>query len=89
MLGLYSIDWQNKSTAAMTPARTTSQQFKAWRMRMGWDRSDAARYLGVALTTVYNYESGRRSDVERPVVIPRVVALAAKALEHKLEPIGD
>ena len=58
-------------------------------MKMGWDRMDAARFLGLGVTSIYNFECGRRSDVEKPVTIPRVVSLAAAALSANLTEIGD
>lgn len=73
----------------MTPGKTTAQQFKKWRMKMGWDRADAARFLGIGVTSVYNYESGRRSDVAAPVLVPRVISLAAAALQAGLSEVGD
>lgn len=45
--------------------------------------------LGVGVVTIYNYESGRRSDIEKPVVIPRVVSLAAAALAAGLTELKE
>lgn len=73
----------------MTPSRASSQHFKEWRRRMGWTVNDAARYLGLGLTCIYHYETGKRSDVGREVRVPKVVALACVALEAKLKPLGE
>ena len=60
----------------------THEDFKNWRKKMGLTQQQAADVLGLSKATIENYDKGR------PVVIPRVVALACAAIEHKLEPFG-
>jgi len=62
---------QEQSGATMTAAA-----FKAWRERKAYTLDSAARALGLSRRTVAYYEQG-----EKP--IPRVVALAAQALEMR------
>jgi hypothetical protein len=61
---------QEQTGATMTP-----DAFKSWRVRKHYTLDDAALALGLSRRMVAYYEDGRRP-------IPRVVALAARALEH-------
>jgi len=60
---------QEQSGATMSPAA-----FKQWRERKAYTLDSAARALGVSRRMVAYYEQGAKP-------IPRVVALAARALE--------
>ncbi len=66
----------------------THEDFKNWRKKMGLTQQQAADVLGLSKATIENYDKGVRREDGRPVVIPRVVALACAAIEHKLEPFG-
>jgi predicted transcriptional regulator len=57
----------------MTPAG-----FTAWRERMGFNISDAARELSVSRNWIMKFDSGES-------VVPRHVALACAALEKGIE----
>lgn len=48
----------------------------------------AAKLLGLARTTVGNYDLGVRNDIDKPVVVPKVVLLACRAVENNLPPVG-
>lgn len=59
----------------------TAQEFKLWRDRLGWTQRRAADALGLSLSTVKNYELGRRRGEEEPSAVPRVVELACRFIE--------
>ena len=67
----------------------TSDEFKAWRRSHSFTLAHAGQALGLPTTTVLSYELGSRQDDDRPVVIPRTVALACAAISHGLKPIGE
>lgn len=56
------------------------EQFKAWREHLGLSQQDAAAALGISKGSVQLYERGARREDERPVVIPKTVALACAAI---------
>lgn len=60
----------------------TPQEFRDWRVAMGFTQQEAADELGVSKSTVELYESGRRRDTKEPVVIPKMVELACAALRR-------
>lgn len=60
---------QEQSGATMTPA-----EFRYWRERKAYTLDTAAKALGISRRMVAYYEHGERA-------IPRVVALATRALE--------
>lgn len=60
----------------------TPEQFKEWRMAMGFrSREAAAQALDISSSTVELYETGKRRDNGLPVTIPFIVELACIALE--------
>lgn len=67
----------------------TPLQFKDWRNKMGFSQATAALALGLSRSSVENYEAGARREDNRPVVIPRTVALACAALFHRLPAWGE
>jgi transcriptional regulator with XRE-family HTH domain len=64
----------------------TPYEFKNWRTAMGFTQDEAADVLGLSKATITNYESGRRREDGREVVIPLTVALACAALICELKP---
>lgn len=66
----------------------TPQRFRQWRDGLGLTQSEAAKALGIGLSTLQLYERGRRFDDNRAVEIPRAVALACAALEAGLGPLS-
>jgi len=66
-----------------------NEQFKAWRKRMNFTQQQAADALGLYRMTIINYERGHRYEDNRPVPIPRTVALACAALEAGLKPLCE
>lgn len=68
----------------MSPA-----DFTAWRKRLGLTKIAAAEALGISPESIANYEKGRRSDSKKPVLIPKVVALACGAVAYGLKPYGE
>lgn len=64
----------------------TPDSFKEWRTTMGFTQARAAEALGMSKPTIGNYERGARREDGRPVIIPKHVALACRALFHKFEP---
>lgn len=59
----------------------TNAEFLLWRQEMGWTRQQAADALGISLTAVRNYETGKRSGTGTDVTIPNPIALACMALK--------
>lgn len=59
----------------------TAAGLKAFRERMGWNRSELAEHLGADRKTVGRYEDGKTKP------IPKYVALACAALAHGLPPM--
>lgn len=57
----------------------SADEFKAWREHMGFNRSEAARQLGLGRNMPQRYE-------DEGVEIPRYVALACAALAFGLPP---
>jgi DNA-binding XRE family transcriptional regulator len=57
----------------------TAEAITAWRERLGFNRSEAARALGVARNTYAAYEAGT-------VRIPLYIALACAAIACGLRP---
>lgn len=55
----------------------TSTDITSWRERLGMNKSEAARRLGMSRMTLDAYEAGRK--------IPLHVALACAALECRLD----
>ena len=68
--------------------RSSSFAFRAWRERMGLTHKEAAKILGLGITTVSNYSIGRRCDTDEEVIVPRIVLLACAAVEKELLPIS-
>lgn len=66
----------------MTPAALT-----AWQSRMGISGREAARRLGVAPATYYDWCKGVSRDTGRPVRLPPMLALACAALAAGLGPL--
>lgn len=64
-----------------TKSLLTPAAMKEWRKRMEWRQTQAARQLGLGVSSISTYEQGKRADSDKPVKIPRVVALAMMALE--------
>jgi DNA-binding XRE family transcriptional regulator len=60
----------------MTPA-----EFRNWRTRLGLSQAQAAAALDLAVRTIKRYEKEPETSLDdAPWPIPRVVALACKAL---------
>jgi DNA-binding XRE family transcriptional regulator len=68
---------------------TSPADFRAWRKRLGLSQVAAAAALGISESSVANYESGFRREDRRPVVIPKVVALACAAIGAGMPAEGD
>lgn len=79
---------RQRSSHLLKKATMTPEQFKDWRTRLGLSQTAAAEALGLSRQSIENYERGRRREDERPVVIPKAVALACAAVWHRLEPWG-
>jgi transcriptional regulator with XRE-family HTH domain len=54
----------------------TPDQIKHWRKELGWTQAEAAANLGISRVMYSLYERGRRFEDDRPVEIPKAVALA-------------
>lgn len=57
----------------------TAQEFKQWRVLMGFNRTEAAAELGLSRNMPRKYENGEAD-------VPRYVALACAALAFDLQP---
>jgi hypothetical protein len=60
----------------------TPQEFRDWRIAMGFTQQEAADELGISKSSVEIYEAGKRRDTKEPVVIPKTVELACAALRR-------
>lgn len=65
-----------------------TKAFRAWRRRLGITQNEAAKRLGVSVTTVYNYGAGKRCDRLGFVNIPKTTLLACSAIEQNISPIS-
>lgn len=63
----------------------TGPDLKAWRARLGYTQQAAAEALGISVSQLIDYETGRKRGTDRAAPIPRLVALACLALEDDLE----
>ena len=55
----------------------TPQDLAAFRARLGWSRNELARRLGMSLSRLVDYETGKtRTKPPRPAPIPKAVELA-------------
>lgn len=61
-----------------------TDEFKAWRTKLGLTQKAAAQELGVATLTVQKYERGFRNDTGQPVIIPDKIALACEEVSRRL-----
>jgi transcriptional regulator with XRE-family HTH domain len=66
----------------------TPKRFRQWRDGLRLTQAEAAEALGIGLSTLQLYERGRRFEDDRPVEIPRTVALACAALEAGLDALA-
>lgn len=60
----------------------TAQSLTAWRSRLGLNKSEAAKRLGLSRNALEAYERGTRRT-------PLYIALACSALAYGLPPIGS
>jgi transcriptional regulator with XRE-family HTH domain len=62
----------------------------AFRKRMGWDRAELARQLGISPSRIADYEGGHtRGRNPQPAPIPKVVELACRFLGGEQAPLSD
>jgi len=62
----------------------TSQEFVAFRRRLGWSLKTLGGHLGMHPSRLADFETGHsRGKVKKPAPIPRVVELACKWLGHE------
>jgi transcriptional regulator with XRE-family HTH domain len=65
----------------------TPQDLIALRARLGWDRTELARQLGISPSRLKDYELGQtRGEPPRPAPIPKLVELACRWLEEHTPP---
>ena len=68
----------------------TPQEFRHFRARMRWDRTELARQLGISPSRVADYEAGRtRGRISRPAPIPKLVELACRYLGGERAPLPE
>ncbi|MBB2964668.1 helix-turn-helix domain-containing protein [Methylobacterium sp. R2-1] len=58
----------------------TPDDFKAWRLALGFSQQEAADRLGVSRGSVENYERGHRREDHRPVEIPLPIERSCQAV---------
>lgn len=58
---------------------------REWRRRLGYTQQAAAAALGISVSQLIDYETGHKRGTDRAAPIPRVVALACRALEDMAE----
>lgn len=64
----------------------TPESLRAWRARMRWSQSAAARELGLSRMGYSAYEAGAPLKGEAARSIPKTVALACAAITHRIPP---
>lgn len=70
----------------MIPSVMTGKQLKDWRLNMGWSQKFSAEKIGVCEASYISYETGRRTDKAKTIVIPLPIAWATAALAAGLNP---
>lgn len=60
----------------------TPSEFRARRNRLGLSQKALSAGLGLSVSQIINYESGRDRHSGKPCAIPRIVALDLEALER-------
>lgn len=58
----------------------TAEDFKEWRLEMGFTQQEAGDALGLSKWTIVDYEAGKRRSNGAPVKIPQRVVVACAAL---------
>jgi transcriptional regulator with XRE-family HTH domain len=54
----------------------TADEFRNWRLGLGWTQPEAANHLGISVSSLADYERGIKRGTDRPAPVPRAVALA-------------
>lgn len=72
----------------MIASSMTGGQLRAWRKQMGWTQPFAAQKIGVCTSSLRSYEKEKRSDKDKPVLIPLPIAWACAAIADGLAPWG-
>ena len=65
----------------------SSKAFREWRKRMSFTQTQAADVLGLGWATIRCYDTGRRWGPVGPVIVPKIVLLACRAVESNLQPV--
>lgn len=60
----------------------TNEEFRAWRDSLGLTKVEAAKQLGVSLSTISLFENGTRYDNGKEVLIPKAVEMACYNLSR-------
>lgn len=64
----------------------TGEELRALRRGLGMTQAGFAAALGISVSQLHNYETGRERHSDEPLAVPRLVMLAARWLEHELPP---
>lgn len=73
----------------MIPSNLTGTMLRAWRNHKCWSQTEMAEELGISEGSLVNYESGKRSDKDEPVKIPKLLDWALAALAAGLRPFSE
>lgn len=72
----------------MIPSNLSPKDYNAWKKRMGFNDTTAAKSLGIGFTTSYLYGKGERYD-KLAMVIPLTIELAMAAVEMGIKKLSD
>jgi len=62
-------------------SKLTGADLLEWRTRRGWKRNYLSQLLGVSTTTLWSWEKDE--------ALPLLVALACRAVDDNLKPMGE
>jgi transcriptional regulator with XRE-family HTH domain len=61
----------------------TPDEFRNWRLGLGWTQPDAAQARGNSVSMLADYERGMKRGTDRPAPVPRAIALACETLSRR------
>jgi transcriptional regulator with XRE-family HTH domain len=61
----------------------TADEFRNWRLGLGWTQPEAANRLGISVSMLSDYERGTRRGTIRAAPVPTAIALACETLSRR------
>jgi predicted transcriptional regulator len=66
----------------------TAAQFRKWRQSLELTQAEAAEALGLSVSSISDYERGKKRGTDRAARVPQAVALACEALTGRYRKAG-